>query len=439
MIEAAIPSNITAEKSLLGALLMEGSLVHEALQYVRVEDLFLDSHRRIFASMCELGREGRPIDLVTLTDVLQRKRELESVGGVSYISSLVDGVPPTPSVAEYGKIVRDEARLRGLIHVANGVVARAMDGDGPDELLGALQAQVSELVGRGSRRGAPVLTEVGMEFLNEVHAIRRMDRDRTIGLTTSIPTLDRITTGIRRNELWVIGARPAVGKSALARQIAVANAKQGRKVIVFTLEMTAKQVLGAAVALHGEGVIPYYKLRDPRDLSQEELAMVQEWTAELCKLPLVLDETGGLNVAELMARARLHAAQGADLFIVDYLQRVRGEARQSNLERVAAASNAVCELAKSTGIPVVALSQLRKAPNGQEDREPTADDLKETGEILQDAATVILLHRPVESPGEINPRQRRARLSVPKQRFGDSDVSMNLVFNKRTLSFEEQA
>jgi replicative DNA helicase len=426
-----------AEKTILGAILMTAPLVHEAAQFVSPDDFLLDSHRCLFARMLELGRDGKPIDHVTLTDVLERGKELEAVGGVPYIFSLIDGVPPMPSVTEYSKMVRDASRTRGLMAAASNVITRAEDGEGPDELLGQMQQSISELVGRGSRKGARQLPEIGISYLNNLAAIRKMDSNQTIGLTTSLPGLDQDTTGIRKSELWVIGARPAVGKSALARQIAIANAKQGKRVVVFTIEMTSEQQLGCAVALHSEGTIPFFKLRDPRLLDSKQFDEVGEMTAELCRLPLVFDETSNLGVPQLLASARLHAAQGADLFIVDYLQKMRGEPRQSTLDRVAAASNAVCELAKSTGVPVIALSQLRKAASGQEDKEPTVEDLKETSEILQDAATVILLHRPVESAANINPKWRPAVMFVPKQRFGDSDLKYDLIFNKRTVSFEE--
>lgn len=432
-----LPANLQAEKTLLGAIMMESLLCNEAAQYLSADDFFLESHRRIFGRMLQLSADGRPIDIVTLCDSLAKRRELEAAGGPSYVSSLIDGVPAMPSVTEYAKMVRDKSRLRGLISASTSMIARAQDGDSPDELLSELQSRVSELVGRGTKRGALELRDIGLDWLNDLYAFRKVDKETTLGLTTGIETLDKLTTGIRKNELWVIGARPGVGKSALARQIALANVRRGKRVVMFTIEMTAKQVMSCAVALYGGGSVPFYKLRDPRELTEAELLQVQEWTAEICKLPLVLDESSP-NVAELMARARLHAAKGADLFIVDYLQRVRGEARQSTLERVAAASNAVCELAKSTGVPVIALSQLRKAPNGQEDKEPSAEDLKETGEILQDAATVVLLHRPVEKHTDINARSRPAVMLLPKQRFGDSDARLDLIFNKRTLSFEEQ-
>jgi replicative DNA helicase len=431
-----LPANLQAEKTLLGAVLMEPLLCNEAAQYLGAEDFFLDSHRRIYGRMLELAADGRPIDIVTLCDVMTKRRELDSVGGPGYLSSLIDGVPAMPSVMEYAKMVRDKSRLRGLISASTAMIARAQDGGSADELLSELQSKVSDLVGRGTKRGALELRDIGVEWLNDLHADRKVNRDTTLGLTTSIEELDKLTTGIRKNELWVIGARPGVGKSALARQIALANASRGKRVVVFTIEMKAKQVLGCAVALYGGGQIPYYKLRDARELTPAELLQVQEWTAEMCKLPLVLDDSSP-SAAELAARGRLHAAKGADLFIVDYLQRVGGYARQSTLERVATASNTVCELAKSTGVPVIALSQLRKAPNGQEDREPTAEDLKETGEILQDAATVLLLHRPIEK--EPNFRSRPAVMLVPKQRFGDSDARLDLIFNKRTLSFQESA
>ncbi|MCU1286371.1 MAG: DnaB [Acidobacteriales bacterium] len=433
-IETALPASIDAEKTILGAILLEGALCNEALQLVGPNDFYLESHRQILNAMVKLSKNGQPIDILTVTNALGKSAD--SIGGAAYVASLIDGVPHQRSVEEYAKIVRDRSRSRDLISAANGVITKSMDGNAPDEVLGELQQQVSELVARGYRRTALALPEVGLEWLNELHAIRKIKND-VIGLTTAIPELDKITTGIRQSELWVIGARPAVGKSALGRQIALANAMQGKRVVIFTLEMTAKQVLSCSVAAYGQGSIPFYKLRDPRELTDSQLEQVQEWTAEVCKLPLVLDETGNLTASDLVARARLHATRGADLFVVDYLQRMRGEARQTNLERVAAASNAVCELAKSTGVPVIALSQLRKAPNGQEDREPTADDLKETGEIYQDAATCVLLHRPVERQNH-NVLHRPALLLVPKQRFGDSDVRLELTFNKRTLTFQEQ-
>lgn len=429
-----MPSNIAAERALLGSIMLENSICDESSQIIGSDDFAIESHRLIFRAMEKLSRENRTIDLVTVADSLGTK--VERIGGIAVISSLIDGVPHQCSGTEYAKIVLESSRARSIITAANNAAMKAMDGEGADAVLATLQEQISEQVSRGMKRTSQSLHDIGREWLNELYTVRKMSRDGFIGLTTGIHALDQTTTGIRRHELWVIGARPAVGKSAFARQVAMANARLGKKVVLFTIEMTATQQLSCAVASASGGQIPFFKLRDPRYLTEEQLKQVGELTAEICNLSIVFDETGNLSANEFMARARLHASRGADLFIVDYLQRMRGEPRQSTLERVAAASNAVCELAKSTGVPVLALSQLRKALNGQEDREPTADDLKETSEIYQDAATVILLHRPMNE-AVTSVTSRPAVLLMPKQRFGDSDVRMELVFDKRTLSFKE--
>lgn len=440
-LERGLPASVQAERTLLGAILLERSLCDEAMQLISPEDFMLDSHRRIFRAMGDLSASGAPIDVITITEALIRRKESESVGGPAYISSLIDGVPHQPSGLEYSKIILDKSRCRSIVHASNGAIAKAQDGDSADEILGELQAEISNQVGRGIKRGTLTLRDVGREWLNELHKIRHMGGDGVIGLTTTLTELDGLTTGIRESELWVIAARPGVGKTAFARQIAIANAYAGKFVVIFTLEMTAKQMISCSVAYHGQGVVPFYKLRDPRLMTEAQYAKVQEWTAEVCELPLVFDETGNLNIHQLAARARLHASRGASLFVVDYLQRMKAvDANQRTLERVAQASNAVCELAKSTGVPTIALSQLRKLPAGVEDREPSQEDLKETGEIYQDAATVILLHTPKseESQAEQMKRLHRpALLLLPKQRFGDAGTRLDLTFNKSSLSFQE--
>ncbi len=388
-----LPASVGAEKSILGAILLDSRAFSEAAQHLKPSDFSLDSHRRIFACMADLAESSKPIDLVMLVEELDRRKELEAIGDVGYISGLVDGVPDRPSIEHYVCIVKQKAQLRGLISAAQVAIARALDGEQPAEVAGGLLQTVLDVEAQAQVNHA--LT--GRDFMPEV--LRELELQSQsgglVGLPTGLDPLDLITGGLRKGELVVVGALPSAGKTALACQIVTANAEAGNAVGVFSLEMSrwdlGKRLLSAVTAVSAS------KIRHPGHIKKDEWSALATGAAVIAEWPVWFDDSGTISVPELLARARLFITRmKAKLIVVDYLQLVRAEARDIR-ERVGKVADALRQLAKAERIPIVLLSQLRRPQNVNDS--PTIIDLKESGDIEAHAHLVLLLHAPTAPDG----------------------------------------
>jgi len=389
-----LPASAEAERSILGAILLDNRAFNEAAEYLRPEDFSLDSHRRIYARMMDLTESARPVDPVLLVEELDRHRELEAIGDYAYISSLLDGVPDRPSIAHYVRIVKEKAQLRGLISTAQVAIARALDGEKPSEIAGGLLQAVLDVEGQAQMNHA--LT--GHDFMPEV--LRDMELEAQsgglVGLATGLATLDVVTGGLRKGELIVLGALPGAGKTALACQIIAANAGAGHGVGVFSLEMSrwdlGRRFLSTVTSVSAS------KIRHPSHIKKEEWPVLVSGAAEIAEWPVWFDDSGTISIAELLARARLFITRmKAKLIVVDYLQLVRMDARDVR-ERVGKVADALRQLAKAERIPVVLLSQLRRPQNVND--APTMIDLKESGDIEAHAHVVLLIHVPTAADGK---------------------------------------
>lgn len=423
-----MPANLEAEKALLGGILLNAELVNEAKQFVRPEDFFLDSHRQIFMAMSILAERGAAVDMVTIQNELVKNRM--DVGGVQYICSLVDGVPHSPSIAQYAQIVSEKARLRRLIVATQTAAAKGLEGQDAIDIIGELEAEMSEMVEQRSR--VKTLPEIGFSFLEGLYKARSISRD-TLGFSYGLPTLDALTTGIREADYTIIAGRSGNGKSALVRQIAVANVRAGVKVLVFTPEITSEQFFSLLLPL--ETTIPFYKIRNPRELNDTDLVNTREGTDRIMQWPLLVDDTTGITISELVAKARLHINKGVELIIVDYLQLVQHESAKDERSRINAVSAGLRNLAKSTRVPVIALSQLSRPNDKNHNERPTMFHLKESGNLEQDAFNILLLYRPMDA-GEFTGNDE---IIIAKQRFGDAGTFIPVGFNKRTVSYGERA
>jgi replicative DNA helicase len=389
-----LPANIEAERSILGAVLLDSRALNEAAEYLRPEDFSLDSHRRIYSRMLDLTESARPVDLVLLVEELDRHRELVAVGDHAYVSSLLDGVPDRPSISHYVRIVKEKAQLRGLISTAQTTIARALDGEKPTEIAGGLLQAVLDVEAQAQMNHA--LT--GRDFMPEVLRDLELEAQSggVVGLPTGLDTLDTLTGGLRKGELVVLGALPGAGKTAFACQIIAANAEAGNGVGVFSLEMS-RWDLGRRL-LSTVTTVSASKIRHPCYIKKEEWPALVSGAAEIADWPVWFDDSGSISIAELLARARLFITRmKAKLIVVDYLQLVRMDARDIR-ERVGKVADALRQLAKAERIPVVLLSQLRRPQNVND--APTMIDLKESGDIEAHAHVVLLLHVPVAADGK---------------------------------------
>ncbi len=374
---------------MLGAILLDNQCFNQAASVVCEEDFSLDTHRRIYRAMSELLERGARVDYVTLTEQLGADG-VKHCGGAAYVTSLTDGLPRVRNIQSYAQIVREKAQSRLLIHMCGSAQAAVRTGHKPEVVLAEVQQRIIDIFhkGRGSR--TPELPELARQSLEQMHRVRSMPGG-CVGFTTGIPALDEITTGFRNGEFYVVGARPANGKTAFACQAIRANCLAGIKCGLFSVEMTGQQIIQRMAAM--ETGIDLFDLRDPRNLNATEVNNLIEGVAGIAGWPLLVEDSGRITIREIGALARMFISQGAQIIFVDYLQRVRAPGK-TDFDRVTAVSEALCELAKATQVPVVALSQLRRAERRDFSAEPSLEDRRQSGQIEQDAHAVFLLHRP---------------------------------------------
>jgi replicative DNA helicase len=445
-LERGLPASIDAERSILGAILLDPFSYNEAAESLRPDDFFLDSHRRIFTRMVELTEEARTIDLITLADALGRNKELEAIGGVAYLSSLTEGVPRRDSIVPHIRIVKDKALLRGIILVSNTAIARALDqADSAAEVLDAATAGIFELSDQRLGRGFVSIPEIVKEAYGSIDALVAPGQHIT-GLATHFTDLDEKTRGLQASDLIIIAARPSMGKTAFAMNIAEnAAVRDGKVVGVFSLEMSRESLLRRLLCSAAR--VDSHRL-NTGFLNRDDRQRVIDSAALLAESRLYIDDTPGISVQEMRAKARrLGQQQGQlDLIIVDYLQLMGatpiggGKRFENRTQEVSSISRGLKALAKELRVPVVALSQLSRAPEsrGERGHRPQLADLRESGSIEQDADVVGFIFREeVYRPDEPE-LEGLAELIIAKQRNGPTGT-VPLVFLKSSTRFENRA
>jgi replicative DNA helicase len=442
-LERGLPVSMEAERSILGAVLLDNSLYDQAAEHLTPDDFSLDAHRRIYSRMRDLQESGRPVDMITLAEELDRRKEVEAIGGVAYLSSLIDGVPDRPSIEHYVRIVRDKALLRGLINAAQNAIAEAIEhSDEAEEVLGRAEEAIFRLSeGR-----------IGQTFMNIPDIIRNsfgsleelLDRGKEItGLATLYTLLDKLTSGLQPSDLIIIAARPSMGKTAFAMNIAEnAAVKDGKVVGVFSLEMSREALLMRMLASRAQ--VDSMAFRQGFR-SKEDTRKLIRATEELMHSKLFIDDSPGISVSEMRAKARrLKQTEGLDLLIVDYLQLmsavpIGGKRFENRTQEVSAISRGLKALAKELKVPLIALSQLSRAPESRGgDHRPQLSDLRESGSIEQDADVVAFIFREEFYKKDDPDLEGKAELIVAKQRNGPTDT-IRMAFIKSYTRFENLA
>ena len=437
-LERPLPQNLEAERSVLGAILLDNNALNAALENLRVEDFFLDQHRRVFQRMADLGESQQAIDLVTLTEELHRKGELESAGGSAYLASLVDGLPKVANVEHYARIVKEKALLRNLIHATHGIQQRAFEGDDDaDAILDNAESSIFALAEDRVRLGLVPMKEVVQQSFDRLEKIFREGKSIT-GIPTGYTELDKLTSGLQPSELLVLAARPSQGKTALALNMAENIAvRGGHPVAIFSLEMSKESLLQRLLSSVAQ--VDAHKFRTGH-LGKEDWRRMTEALGEISAAPLWIDDAGSISVVEIGAKARrLKRDKGLSLLIVDYLQLITARGRFGNRnEEVSSMTRGLKALAKELQIPVLVLSQLTRAPE-RDERRPQLADLRESGAIEQDADVVMFIYRPNFFKVDALPEERDlAELLIAKQRNGPTD-KIKFIFKSRHTRFEEAA
>ncbi len=437
-LERPLPNNLDAERSILGAILLDNHALNTAIENVRPEDFFLDQHRRVYTQMIALGESQQAIDLVTLTEELHRHGELEAAGGAPYLSALADGMPRVSNVEHYARIVKEKALLRNLIHATHNIQQRALEGeDGADMILDNAESSIFALAEDRVKAGLIPVKDIVRDNFERLERIFREGKSIT-GISTGYAELDKLLSGLQNSELLILAARPSQGKTALALNLAEnISIRAGMPVALFSLEMSKESLLQRLVASVAQ--IDAHKFRTGH-LTREDWRRMTEALGTISSAPLWIDDAGSTSVLEIGAKARrLKRDKGLSLLIVDYLQLITARGRfNSRQEEVASISRGLKGLAKELQIPVLVLSKLTRAPE-REERGPQLSDLRESGAIEQDADVVMFIYRPNFFKLDAAPEERdQAEIQIAKQRNGPTD-KVRFVFRSRLTRFEEAA
>lgn len=421
-----MPHEMAAEKQILGSIMMYEGCFDEAASLVSPDDFYTDANRKIFFALGEMANRGKQMNAENLHHTLDRNGWLEQCGHID----LTEGIPRLKHIGSYAELVREASRQRFLINSFTCAIDEAYEKTAPDQIIGKVESELLSILQRGRKFSIRSMAQIAQDTWANIERLRFIEHS-CIGLHTGLLELDNAITGFRAGEYYVIGARPGQGKTALACQSLRENCKAGNKVAMFSIEMTEEQIMLRLLSM--ETGIDIFDLRDPRTLSRWDMDKIKLCLAEISKWPLVIDDSSKVTIHELTARARLMIKQGAKAIYVDYLQRVGGDGR-SPFDKVTSVSEGLCELAKSSGIPVIALSQLRRGEQGALGK-PTLDDLRQSGQIEQDAHAVLLLYRPREGDGYTG----QDEIIIAKQRSGPSGRHVKVYFNGPTAKFEARA
>ena len=435
--ERALPHSADAERTVLGAILVDNQAFNSAAEVLTRDDFYRDAHRRIFEAMAALAEKSEPIDLVTLKNELSHTQSLETAGGVTYLAGLVEGVPRLENVLPWSRIIREASVLRNLIHASSRIAQEATDAqDTADAILDRAEQAIFAIAERKIRAGlVPVKDFIKTTF--ESIEKQALSKDSITGVPTGFIDLDRLTSGFQKGDMLILAARPAMGKTSLALNIARTAAQvTAEPVAIFSLEMSKEQLVKRLIFAEARiesGLVTRGQLRD-----SDWGKLTTAW-ADLHKLPLFIDDASFLTPLELRAKCRrLKAEHGLGLVVVDYLQLMGSGSRAENRQQeISSISRSLKGLAKELEVPVLALSQLSRAPEARTDRRPQLSDLRESGAIEQDADVVMFIYRDsVYKPTEEN--RGSAELIIAKQRNGPTDT-VNLVFLREFTRFENRA
>ncbi|API90224.1 replicative DNA helicase [Marinilactibacillus sp. 15R] len=387
------PQNIEAEQSVLGSILLNPEALISAMEYIESEDFYRRAHQLIFQTMVDLSERNEAIDVITIADRLESKNQLEDIGGTPYLADIATTVPTAANVEYYSKIVEERSILRRLIQTATEIASRGYEeSSNLPNLLDEAERKILEVSEKRSRSGFVNIETVLRETINNIDELFQNDEEIT-GISTGYKALDQMTAGLHEDELIILAARPGVGKTAFALNVAQnIGTKTDETVAIFSLEMGAEQLVNRMLC--AEGTINASNLRTGK-LTEEEFTKLFVAMGSLSKANIYIDDTPGIRTAEIRAKCRrLKQERGSlGLVVIDYLQLIEGTGRESRQQEVSEISRQLKKLAKELSVPVVALSQLSRGVEQRQDKRPILSDLRESGSIEQDADIVAFLYR----------------------------------------------
>ncbi len=431
-----IPRNIEAEEALLGSLLIDPDVISHVANVVAPEDFYLARHCEIYDVIRTLFDQGDPVDFVTVTEELERRDKLEEVGGRSYITSLVNTVPTAINAFQYAQIVQEKSTLRHLISAAGEIARKAYD-DSQEvgDVVNDAEKLIFAISERRLEQDLVAISDVVPKVIDDIKTLHQR-RGAVMGVATGFHLLDTMLGGLQPSDLIVLAARPGMGKTSLALNIALHAAKHnGAQIAFFSLEMSREQLVQRLLAQ--EAHLDSQQLRMGRLYHEDEWARLEQAAEILRTCRIYIDDTAALSPFELRTKARrLHAEYGLDMIVVDYMQLMHGGRRSENrVQEISFISRTMKQLARELRVPVMALSQLSRQVENRADKHPQLSDLRESGSIEQDADLVLFIYR----EGKYNKESDRAHIAeivVAKHRNGPTG-SVDLFFDEKYTEFTE--
>ncbi len=437
MLDRVPPQNIEAEQSVLGSILIEQSAIAKISDILQPEDFYREAHRMVYRAAMTLFERGEAIDFITVIDTLRREESLERAGGISYITSLANGVPTAANIVFHAKIVQEKSLLRRLIHAATDIAALGYaETEEVERVLDQAEQKILEVATRKIGQDYAPIKEIIFSTLDKIDEMHKAKGGIT-GLSTGFTNLDKLTGGFQRSDLILIAARPSMGKTAFVLNVAQHMATRDKKsVAIFSLEMPREQL--AMRMMCAEGLIDSQRFRTGA-MSSDEWKNLVDAADRLSASPMFIDDTAGVNAVELRNKARrISKEHGLDCIIIDYLQLMDGGAHSridNRQQQISDISRSLKALARELQVPVIALSQLSRGPESRTSRKPMLSDLRESGSLEQDADMVAFLYR----EDYYNPETEKKNLTeliIAKNRNGPTET-VELYFHKNFTRFTD--
>ncbi|ABY93647.1 MAG: replicative DNA helicase [Thermoanaerobacter sp.] len=386
------PQNIEAEQSVLGSMLLSRDAIIDVSEIIKADDFYKESHKKLFDVMMEMFEKDIPVDLVTVVDELRKRNMLEAVGGIDYIASLSSNVITTANVSYYAKLIKEKATLRRLIEASSEIMELSYEGDDVETVLDIAEQKIFDIAqGRNTTNFSPI-KDVLMNTFYKIEELYK-NKGQLTGIPSGFPDLDLKTAGFQPSDFILVAARPSMGKTSFALNIAQnAALLTGLPVAIFSLEMSKEQLVNRLICSTAN--IDSQKLRTG-NLDEDDWMKLAAAMTPLSKAPIYIDDTPGIGVMDIRAKCRrLKLEKGLGLVMIDYLQLMQGRGRAENRQQeISEISRSLKSLARELNVPVITLSQLSRAPESRSDHRPILSDLRESGAIEQDADIVMFLYR----------------------------------------------
>jgi replicative DNA helicase len=438
LLDRVPPQNVEAEQSVLGAMLIEREAISRVAEFLQMGDFYREAHRLIYDAIIQLYNKNEAVDLITITEQLKKEDKLEAVGGISYISSLANSIPTAANVIYHARIIEEKALLRQLINAATHIAGMGYEAN--DDVVNVLDQAEKMILGVSNRKVTGDFAPVKNIILDAFSKIEQLyaSKGGITGLATGFKDLDRLTAGLQPSDLILIAARPSMGKTAfvlnIARNVAV---KEKKPVAFFSLEMSKEQLVQRMLC--AEAPIDAQRLRigELQDNDWKNLVKAAE---RLSSAPIFIDDTAGITVAEMRAKARrLKIEHDLQLVVIDYLQLMQGQSgsgrSENRQQEISEISRSLKGLARELSVPVIALSQLSRGVESRQSKKPMLSDLRESGSLEQDADIVAFLYR----EDYYNPETENKNITeiiIAKHRNGPVDT-VNLMFHKQFTKFSD--